>query len=457
MDCPPRNKSSKFCYLCSIVSLNNRMGNIVAIVGRPNVGKSTLYNRLIGERKAIIDDISGVTRDRQYGNCFWNGKNFTVVDTGGFVLNSQDVFEAAIRSQVKIAIEEAAVLIFMVDVTTGITDLDAEVADLLRRSKKPVVLAVNKVDNSQRLFEANEFWALGFEQTFFLSSLTGSGTGEILDAVVENIQEEPAQSGDIPKFAIVGQPNVGKSSLTNALLGEERNIVTDIAGTTRDAIHSHYQKFGMEFVLVDTAGIRKKGKVHENLEFYSVMRAINALEECDICLLLIDAQTGMEAQDVSILKLAQKRHKGIVLLVNKWDLVEKETNTARDVEKEIHEKIAPFTDVPILFISVKDKTRIFRTVEAAMEVYENRKRKIKTSELNERLLEIIERTPPPAYRGKYIKIKYVTQLPLAYPAFAFFCNHPNYIKENYKNFLENQIRKLYNFNGVPISLFFRQK
>jgi GTP-binding protein len=433
------------------------MGNIVAIVGRPNVGKSTLYNRLIGERKAIIDDISGVTRDRQYGNCFWNGKNFTVVDTGGFVLNSQDVFESAIRSQVKIAIEEAAVLVFMVDVTTGITDLDAEVADLLRRSKKPVVLAVNKVDNSQRLFEANEFWALGFEQTFFLSSLTGSGTGEILDAVVENIQEEPAQSDDIPKFAIVGQPNVGKSSLTNALLGEERNIVTDIAGTTRDAIHSHYNKFGMEFVLVDTAGIRKKGKVHENLEFYSVMRAINALEECDICLLLIDAQTGMEAQDVSILKLAQKRHKGIVLLVNKWDLVEKETNTARDVEKEIHEKIAPFTDVPILFISVKDKTRIFRTVEAAMEVHQNRKRKIKTSELNERLLEIIERTPPPAYRGKYIKIKYVTQLPLAYPAFAFFCNHPNYIKENYKNFLENQIRKLYNFNGVPIALFFRQK
>ena len=433
------------------------MGNIVAIVGRPNVGKSTLYNRLIGERKAIIDDISGVTRDRQYGNCFWNGKNFTVVDTGGFVLNSQDVFESAIRSQVKIAIEEAAVLVFMVDVTTGITDLDAEVADLLRRSKKPVVLAVNKVDNSQRLFEANEFWALGFEQTFFLSSLTGSGTGEILDAVVENIQEEPPQSDDIPKFAIVGQPNVGKSSLTNALLGEERNIVTDIAGTTRDAIHSHYNKFGMEFVLVDTAGIRKKGKVHENLEFYSVMRAINALEECDICLLLIDAQTGMEAQDVSILKLAQKRHKGIVLLVNKWDLVEKETNTARDVEKEIHEKIAPFTDVPILFISVKDKTRIFRTVEAAMEVHQNRKRKIKTSELNDRLLDIIEKTPPPAYRGKYIKIKYVTQLPLAYPAFAFFCNHPNYIKDNYKNFLENQIRKLYNFNGVPIALFFRQK
>jgi len=433
------------------------MGNIVAIVGRPNVGKSTLYNRLIGERKAIIDDISGVTRDRQYGASYWNGKNFTVVDTGGFVLNSQDVFEAAIRSQVKIAVEEAAVLVFMVDATTGITDLDAEVADLLRRSKKPVLLAVNKVDNSQRLFEANEFWALGFEDTFFLSSLTGSGTGELLDAVVENIQEEPEESNEIPKFSIVGQPNVGKSSLTNALLGEERNIVTDIAGTTRDAIHSHYQKFGKEFMLVDTAGIRKKGKVHENLEFYSVMRAINAIEECDICLLLIDAVTGMEAQDVSIFRLAQRRHKGIVLLVNKWDLVEKETNTARDVEREIHEKIAPFTDVPTLFISAKDKTRIYQAVEKALEVHENRKRKIKTSELNEKLLEIIEKTPPPAHRGKFIKIKYITQLPLAYPAFAFFCNHPNYIKDNYKNFLENQLRKMYDFNGVPIVLFFRQK
>lgn len=433
------------------------MGNIVAIVGRPNVGKSTLYNRLIGERKAIIDDISGVTRDRQYGTSYWNGKNFTVVDTGGFVLNSQDIFESAIRSQVKIAIEEAAVLVFMVDVTTGITDLDAEVADLLRRSKKPVMLAVNKVDNSQRLFEANEFWGLGFEQTFFLSSLTGSGTGELLDAVVENIQEDSEEAGVVPKFSIVGQPNVGKSSLTNALLGEERNIVTEIAGTTRDAIHSHYNKFGKEFILVDTAGIRKKGKVHEDLEFYSVMRAINAIEECDVCLLLIDAVTGMEAQDVSIFRLAQKRHKGIVLLVNKWDLVEKETNTARDVEKEIHEKIAPFTDVPTLFISVKDKTRIFRAVELALEVHERRKRKIKTSELNERLLEIIEKTPPPAHRGKFIKIKYVTQLPLHYPAFAFFCNHPNYIKDNYKNFLENQMRKMYDFSGVPIMLFFRQK
>ena len=433
------------------------MGNIVAIVGRPNVGKSTLYNRLIGERQAIIDDISGVTRDRQYGPSYWNGKNFTAVDTGGFVLNSEDVFESAIRSQVKIAIEESAVLIFMVDATTGITDLDEEVADLLRKSRKPVCLAVNKVDNSQRLFEANEFWGLGFEQTFFLSSLTGSGTGELLDAVVENLPEIEEEEGALPKFSIVGQPNVGKSSLTNALLGEERNIVTEIAGTTRDAIHSHYNKFGKEFILVDTAGIRKKGKVHENLEFYSVMRAINAIEECDICLLMIDAKTGMEAQDVSIFRLAQKRHKGIVLLVNKWDLVEKETNTARDVEKTIFERIAPFDDVPVLFISVLDKTRIFKAVELALEVYENRQRKIKTSELNERLLEIIEKTPPPAHRGKFIKIKYVTQLPLPYPTFAFFCNHPNYIKENYKNFLENQIRKMYDFTGVPILIFFRKK
>ncbi|MFZ4427097.1 MAG: ribosome biogenesis GTPase Der [Saprospiraceae bacterium] len=433
------------------------MGNIVAIVGRPNVGKSTLFNRLIGERQAIIDNVSGVTRDRQYGNSYWNGKNFTVVDTGGFVLHSADVFESAIRSQVKIAVEEAAVLIFMVDVTTGITDLDEEVADLLRRSKKPVMLAVNKVDNSQRLFEANEFWGLGFEQTFFLSSLTGSGTGELLDAVVENIAEETSDGDSLPKFAIVGQPNVGKSSLTNALLGEERHIVTEVAGTTRDAIHSHYKKFDMEFVLVDTAGIRKKGKVHENLEFYSVMRAINAIEECDVCLLLIDAQTGMETQDVSIFRLAQKRHKGIVILVNKWDLAEKETNTARDVEKEIHERIAPFTDVPVLFISAKDKTRIFKSVEVALDVYAARQQKIKTSELNERLLPIIEKTPPPAHRGKFVKIKYVTQLPLAYPAFAFFCNYPEHVKENYKNFLENRMRAMYNFQGVPILLFFRKK
>lgn len=432
--------------------------NIVAIVGRPNVGKSTFFNRLIGERQSIVDDTSGVTRDRQYGSSYWNSKNFTVVDTGGFVQNSEDVFEAAIREQVKIAIEEATVIVFMVDVTTGITDLDDQVADLLRRSKKPVFLVVNKVDNSQRLFEANEFWSLGFENTFFLSSLTGSGSGEILDAVADHLNpDELPDENSLPRFAIVGQPNVGKSSLTNALLGVERNLVTDIAGTTRDSINAVYSKFDKEFILVDTAGIRKKAKVHENLEFYSVMRAIKAIEECDVCILMIDAQTGLEAQDQAIFRLAQRRNKGIVILVNKWDLVEKETNTARDYEKVIKERIAPFTDVPVIFISVLDKTRIFRSVEAALEVYENRNRKVKTSELNELLLDVIEKSPPPSHRGKFIKIKYITQLPLAYPAFIFFCNFPTHVKENYKNFLENQLRKNYNFTGVTISIFFRKK
>lgn len=433
------------------------MGNIVAIVGRPNVGKSTLFNRLIGERQAIIDDTSGVTRDRQYGSSFWNGKTFTVVDTGGFVLNSEDVFEAAIRSQVQIAIEEADVLLFMVDVTTGITDLDEEVAQMLRRSDKQVFLVVNKADNSQRMLEANEFWSLGFEDTFFLSSLTGSGTGDLLDAVTEHIEEEPELEITIPKFAIVGQPNVGKSSLTNALLGEDRNIVTEIAGTTRDSIHTHYNKFGKEFLLIDTAGIRKKSKVHENLEFYSVMRAIKAIEEADVCLLMIDAQTGMEAQDMSIFRLAQRRNKGVVLLVNKWDLVEKETNTARDYEKELRQRIAPFSDVPILFISAIEKQRIFRAIEIGLEVYENRNRKIKTSQLNEVMLEAIERYPPPSHRGRFVKIKYVTQLPTYYPAFAFFCNNPKHVKDNYRNYLENQLRKNFNFTGVPIGVFFRKK
>ncbi|HRW75719.1 MAG: ribosome biogenesis GTPase Der [Lewinellaceae bacterium] len=434
------------------------MGKIVAIVGRPNVGKSTLYNRLIGERQAIIDDISGVTRDRQYGACIWNGKQFTVVDTGGFVKNSEDPFEKAIRSQVEIAVTEAAVIIFMVDTTTGITDLDEEVAHMLRRSDKPVYLAVNKVDNHQRLLQANEFWSLGFENTFFLSSLTGSGTGEILDAVVEHIpaeEEEPPST--LPRFAIIGQPNVGKSSLINALLGEDRNIVTDVAGTTRDAIDTHYNKYGKEFILVDTAGMRKKAKVHEDLEFYSVMRAIKALEESDVCILMIDAQTGVEAQDMSLFRLAQRRHKGIVILVNKWDLVAKETNTARDMEEEIRNKIAPFNDVPIIFISALDKTRIFKSVEAALQVQENRQRRIKTSQLNEIMLEVVERQPPPAYRGHYIKIKYVTQLPLAYPAFVFFTNHPKQIKEGYRNFLENQLRSHFDFTGVPMALLFRQK
>ncbi len=433
------------------------MGNIVAIVGRPNVGKSTLFNRLIGERQSIVDDVSGVTRDRQYGTSFWNGKTFTVVDTGGFIQHSEDVFDSAIRSQVKIAIEEASVLIFMVDTTTGITDLDEELAQLLRKSNKQVMLAVNKADNHQRLMDANEFWSLGFEETFFVSSLTGSGTGELLDAITEHIDEKEEIEDNIPKFCIVGQPNVGKSSLTNALLGEERNIVTEVAGTTRDSVHTKYTKFDKEFYLIDTAGIRKKSKVHENLEFYSVMRAIKAIEESDVCMLMIDATVGVESQDLSIFRLAQRRNKGIVILVNKWDLVEKETNTARDYENLIKERFAPFSDLPIVFISALEKQRIFKAIEVALQVYENRSRKIKTAQLNEIMLEAIEKYPPPAYRGKLIKIKYITQLPTYYPAFAFFCNHPKHIKTSYKNFLENQLRKHFDFTGVPLGIFFRKK
>ncbi len=431
--------------------------NIVAVVGRPNVGKSTLYNRLIGERQAIIDDVSGVTRDRQYGSSYWNGKTFTVVDTGGFVKHSEDVFEAAIRSQVAIAIEEAKVIIFMVDVTTGITDLDEEVAALLRRAEKPVFLAVNKVDNHNRMIEANEFWSLGFENTYFLSSMTGSGSGDLLDAVVEHIDKADETPSELPKFAIVGQPNVGKSSLTNALLGQERNIVTDVAGTTRDSIHSVYEKYDKRFLLVDTAGIRKKSRVHEDLEFYSVMRAIKAIEEADVCLLMIDARTGMETQDMSIFRLAQRRNKGIVLLVNKWDLVEKETNTARDFERELKQRISPFSDVPVLFISVVDKQRIYQAVDAGLQVFENRNRKIRTSKLNEVMLEAIERYPPPSHRGRFVKIKYVTQLPTYYPAFAFFCNNPKHVKDNYRHYLENQLREHFEFSGVPLGIFFRKK
>jgi GTP-binding protein len=433
------------------------MSNLLAIVGRPNVGKSTIYNRLIGERQAIIDDTSGVTRDRQYGTSEWNGKRFTVVDTGGFVKNSDDIFEAAIRSQVRIAIDEATAIIFMVDVTTGVTDLDEQVAKMLRKTDKPVFLVVNKVDNHARMLEANEFWSLGFENTFFVSSLTGSGTGDLLDGITEVLEEEEEVVSDLPKMAIVGQPNVGKSSFTNALLGEDRNIVTEIAGTTRDSIHTKYSKFDKEFLLIDTAGIRKKSRVHENLEFYSVMRAIRAIEEADVCILMIDAQTGVESQDMSILRLAQRRNKGVVILVNKWDLIEKETNTARDYEKDLREKIAPFSDVPILFISALEKQRIFKAIELALEVYENRNRKIKTSKLNEVMLEAIERYPPPSHRGRFVKIKYVSQLPTYFPAFAFFCNNPKHVKENYKNYLENQLRKHFNFTGVPISIFFRKK
>ncbi|NNE16435.1 MAG: ribosome biogenesis GTPase Der [Saprospiraceae bacterium] len=436
------------------------MSEIIAIVGRPNVGKSTFFNRLIGEKKAIIDNISGVTRDRIYGNSHWNGKNFTVIDTGGFVKNSDDIFEKAIREQVHIAIDEADIIIFMVDVTTGITDLDEQMANILRRQSKKVFVAVNKVDNNSRMLMANEFWSLGFDNTFFLSSMNGSGSGELLDAISEFLPEpDPNEKKlEIPKISIIGQPNVGKSSLTNALIGEDRNIVTDIAGTTRDSINSYYNKFGKEFYLVDTAGIRKKAKVHENLEFYSVLRAIRAMEESDVVLLLIDASTGLESQDLSIFSLAAKRNKGIVILVNKWDLIEdKETNTARDFEKKLKNKLAPFNDVPVLFISVLEKQRIHKAMDIAIEVYENRQRKISTSKLNEIMQEEIQRIPPPSHRGKFIKIKYIMQLPMPYPSFVFFCNYPDHVKDNYKNFLRNKLREHFNFKGVPISIFFRSK
>jgi len=433
------------------------MGNIVAIVGRPNVGKSTLYNRLIGERQAIIDDISGVTRDRQYGQSFWNGKTFTVVDTGGFVKNSEDIFEKAIRSQVQIAIDEASVIIFLTDVMTGITDFDEQVANMLRRTDKPVILAVNKVDNHDRMLIANEFWSLGFEETFFLSSINGSGTGELLDALTEHITEIKRVDSDLPRFAIVGQPNVGKSSFVNALIGEERNIVTDIAGTTRDAIHTRYKKFEKDFLMIDTAGIRKKSKVHEDLEFYSVMRAIKAIEEADVCFLIIDAVDGVESQDLSIISIAQKRNKGLVILVNKWDLIDKETNTAKEYEDNLRNRIAPFTDVPILFISATEKQRIFKAVEAGLEVHANRNQKIPTSKLNNVMQKAMEQYPPPSHKGRFAKIKYVTQLPTYYPAFAFFCNNPKYVKDSYKQYLENVWRKNFNLTGVPIGMFFRKK
>lgn len=433
------------------------MGNIVAIVGRPNVGKSTLFNRLIGERQAIIDDVSGVTRDRQYGQTDWNGKTFNVIDTGGFVQNSEDVFEASIRSQVKIAMEEATVIIFMVDATTGITDLDGQMSEMLRKSKKQVILAVNKVDNFERQMMANEFWSLGFEETFFLSSMNGSGSGELLDLVAERIDNTPPLETTLPKFAIIGQPNVGKSSFVNSLIGEERNIVTEIAGTTRDAIHTRYSKYGKDFFLIDTAGIRKKAKVHENLEFYSVMRAIKAIEEADVCFLIVDATLGVEAQDLKIFRLAQKRNKGIVLLVNKWDLVEKETNTAKEFEEVFRDRLSPFNDLPIVFMSALSKQRILKAIDAGISVFENRNRKVSTSQLNELLQEAVAKYPPPSVKGRLAKIKYVTQLPTYYPAFAFFCNNPKYVKDTYKQYLENFLRKRFDFSGVPIGIFMRKK
>jgi GTPase len=436
------------------------MGFTVAITGRPNVGKSTFFNRLLEQRKAIVDDVSGVTRDRQYGIAEWTGKSFNVIDTGGFVPDSEDIFEREIRKQVLIAVEEADVVLFMCDAATGITDLDEAMADILRRSTKPVLLIINKVDNHERLLEASEFYSLGFEKIFFVSSISGSGTGEILDEVAALIPAD-LETNDLaeglPKFAIIGQPNVGKSSLLNALVGEERTIVSDIAGTTRDTIHTHYKLFNKEFMLIDTAGIRKKTKVHEDLEFYSVIRAIKAMDEADVCLLLLDAGKGITAQDLSIFALAAKKGKGIVVLVNKWDLMEKETNTARDYEKELKNRFAPFTDVPIIFISAKDKTRIHRTVEMALTVYENRTRKIPTSALNDVMLKAVEAYHPPMIRGNLIKIKYITQLPTHTPSFAFFCNFPDDVKTPYKNYLENKLRENFSLTGVPVRLFFRKK
>jgi GTPase len=438
-------------------------GFTVAIVGRPNVGKSTLFNRLLEQRKAIVDDQSGVTRDRQYGIADWNGKNFNVIDTGGFVSRSEDVFEREIRKQVIIALDEADLIMFVCDTTTGITSQDEDMAELLRKSSKPVLLVVNKVDNHERSLYATEFYSLGFEKTFMLSSISGSGTGELLDEVVLHITEDTVpveldkDGNPLPKFAIIGQPNAGKSTLLNALVNSERTIVSEVAGTTRDTIHTHYKHFGKEFILIDTAGIRKKKNVHEDLEFYSVIRAIKAMDEADVCMMLIDAKTGMTAQDVSIFSLASRKGKGIVILVNKWDLLEKETNTARDYEKEIKEKIEPFTDVPVLFISAKEKTKIFQGMEKALEVYDNRNRKVITSVLNEIMLREIERYPSPMTRGYTVKIKFVQQIPTAVPSFAFFANHPDGIKEPYKNFLENKLRSHFNFSGVPIRIFMRKK
>jgi GTP-binding protein len=433
-------------------------GFTLAIVGRPNVGKSTLFNRLLEQRKAIVEDTPGVTRDRQYGISEWNGKSFNVIDTGGFVAGGDDVFEKEIREQVLIAVQEANAILFMVDASTGITTLDEAMADVLRPSKKPVFLVVNKVDNNARLLEASEFYSLGFENIYFISSMSGSGTGEVLDDVANLITVEAEEEDKaLPKIAIIGQPNVGKSSLLNAMVGEERTIVSEIAGTTRDTIHTHYNLFQKDFILIDTAGIRRKNKVHEDLEFYSVIRAIKAVDEADICLMMIDAVNGIAQQDLNIFSLAVKKGKGIVFLVNKWDLVEKVTNTAKDYEKQLKERLAPFTDLPVIFISAKEKTRVFKVIETALDVYESRNRRIPTSKLNEEMLPVIEAYKPPVVRGNSVKIKFVTQIPTVVPSFAFFTNYPDDIKMPYRNYLENKLREKFNFKGVPVRIFFRKK
>ena len=436
------------------------MNNIVAIVGRPNVGKSTFFNRLIQRREAIVDSVSGVTRDRNYGKSEWNGKEFSVIDTGGYIKGSDDVFEGEIRRQVELAIDEADVIVFVVDVEEGITPMDEEVAKLLRKVTKPVLLAVNKVDNSMREKDAIEFYNLGLGDYYTIAGMSGSGTGELLDALVDLLPE--AQEPDenevaLPRFAVVGRPNAGKSSFINALIGEDRYIVTDIAGTTRDAIDTKYNRFGFEFNLVDTAGIRRKAKVKEDLEFYSVMRSVRAIEHSDICILVIDATRGFEGQDQSIFWLAEKNRKGIVILVNKWDLVEKDTMSTRDYERKIREELQPFTDVPILFVSALTKQRLLKALETSVQVFESRKQRIATSKLNELMLPIIENMPPPALKGKYVKIKFCMQLPTPTPQFVFFCNLPQYVKEPYKRFIENKLRENFDFTGVPIDIYFRQK
>ena len=435
------------------------MSGIVAIIGRPNVGKSTFFNRMIEEKKAIVDDQSGVTRDRNYGTVKWTGHEFTLIDTGGYVPESDDVFEKAIREQVHIAMEEADVLLFMVDVTTGPTPLDHSFAQIVQRSPKKVILAANKTDHHARIQDSYAFYELGLGEVFSISSMNGSGTGELLDQVVEFLPDKEPEEliTGVPKFAIVGRPNVGKSSFVNALVGRELNIVTPIAGTTRDAINTHFTAFGQDLLLIDTAGLRKKARVKENVEFYSTLRTIRALEECDVALLLIDATQGIESQDMSIFGLAKKNGKGIVILVNKWDLIEKETATAKDMEKVIKEKIAPFSDVPVVFVSALEKKRLLKGLEVAKEVYENRQQKVSTAVLNEVMLEAIARHHPPASRGKIIRIKYVTQVPASIPTFLFFTNHPNLIPESYRRYLENQLRKNFPLSGVPINLFFRKK
>ena len=434
------------------------MNNIVAIVGRPNVGKSTIFNRLTQTRQAITDQVSGVTRDRHYGKSEWNGKEFSVIDTGGYVEGSDDIFETEIRKQVELAIDEANVILFLVDAKDGITDLDQSVAQLLRRTEKKVILVANKVDNTQLLNEAVEFYNLGMGDYIPISSASGSGTGEMLDELVKYfVEDKPEEDLGIPKFTIIGRPNVGKSSFINALIGKEQNIVTEIAGTTRDSLNTPFNKFGFDFILVDTAGLRKKKNVHENLEFYSVMRSVRAIEHADVCVLIIDAERGFEAQDQRIFHIADRNKKGIVILVNKWDLVEKEIGTTKVFEEKIREKIAPFSDVPILFVSALNKQRLLKGLETAIEVYNNRGQKISTSKLNDIMLPFIEKNPPPALKGKYIRIKYCTQLPVATPTFAFFANLPQYIKDPYKRFIENKLRENFNFSGVPIQIYFRKK